>query len=220
MIRPLVVLRPEPGNTRTAGLIEARGGRAIRLPLFAVVPIAWTPPPPERFDALMLTSANAIRFAGPAFALYRALPVLAVGEATAVAARAAGLDVALTGDGDVLALMAAARTRGLVAPLHLAGRDRAASGVAAISVYASDALPVDPVSIRACEDAVMLLHSVRAATRFAELVDGAGMDRAAIRLAALSTTVLLAAGTGWGASIAVDRPVDAVLVNAACSLAD
>lgn len=220
MTRPLVVLRPEPGSTRTAGLIEARGGHAIRLPLFAVVPIAWTPPPPERFDSLMLTSANAIRFAGQAFALYRALPVLAVGEATAVTARAAGLDVALTGDGDAQALMAVAHERGLIAPLHLAGRDRAASGVVAVSVYASDALSIDPTSIRACEDAVILLHSARAAMRFAELVHEANMDRAAIRLAALSTTVLLAAGTGWGASVAVDRPVDAVLVDAALSLAD
>lgn len=220
MTRPLVVLRPEPGTTRTAGLIAARGGRAIRLPLFTVVPLAWTPPPPERFDALMLTSANAIRFAGPALAQYHALPVLAVGEATAAAARSAGLGVVLTGDGDARALMAAASERGLVAPLHLAGRDRAASGVAAVSVYASDAIPIDPANIRACEEAVVLLHSARAATRFAKLVDGASVDRASVRLAALSTVVLLAAGTGWGASIAVDRPVDAVLVDAALALAD
>ena len=39
----LAVLRPEPGNTATAGRIEAAGARAIRLPLFAVKALDWVP---------------------------------------------------------------------------------------------------------------------------------------------------------------------------------
>ena len=40
MTRPLAVLRPEPGNAATTQAIEALGRRAIRLPLFRVMPLA------------------------------------------------------------------------------------------------------------------------------------------------------------------------------------
>ena len=43
-MRRIAVLRPEPGNARTAAAVEAMGFAAIRLPLFAVVPLAWTVP--------------------------------------------------------------------------------------------------------------------------------------------------------------------------------
>ena len=65
MSRPLAVLRPEPGNGATAARIEELGFRAIRLPLFAVRALAWTMPDAADHDALLLTSANAVRFGGP-----------------------------------------------------------------------------------------------------------------------------------------------------------
>ena len=40
MSRPIAVLRPEPGNGATVAAIEAAGGMAIRLPLFAAAPVA------------------------------------------------------------------------------------------------------------------------------------------------------------------------------------
>ena len=86
MSRPIVVLRPEPGNRVTAAAIEGRGLRAIRLPLFAVQPVAWQAPDPAGFDALLLTSANAVRHGGAGLARLLSLPVFAVGEATADAA--------------------------------------------------------------------------------------------------------------------------------------
>ncbi len=82
-MKPLAVLRPEPGNAATAARIAAAGARTIRLPLFAVGPLAWTPPDPAVHDALLLTSANAVRQAGPGLAGYRTLPVHAVGAAPA-----------------------------------------------------------------------------------------------------------------------------------------
>lgn len=216
----MVVLRPEPGNARTAAAIEALGHRAIRLPLFAVTPVAWTPPS-GRFDALMLTSANAVRHVGPLPDRLRALPVIAVGAVTAATARAAGLHVTWTGDGDAAALVEAARALGLVAPLHLAGRDRASvPGVTAITVYASDPVPIDPTALHSCEGAVVLLHSVRAARRFALLADEAGVQRERIRLAGLSQTAVLAAGEGWRAAVHASRPIDAMLVARAVALAD
>src|SRR5690242_6691986 len=98
MSRAVAVLRPEPGNAATAAAIEALGLTAIRLPLFEIHAIDWAPPDATRFDALLLTSANAARHAGQGLAGFRSLPVHAVGEATAAAAREAGLEVVAVGD--------------------------------------------------------------------------------------------------------------------------
>ncbi len=119
MTRSLAVLRPEPGNAATVARIEALGLSAIRLPLFAARSLAWTPPDPAAFDALLLTSANAVRHAGAGLDALCGLPVVAVGEATARAARSAGLMVETVGAGDVASVVqASGRTR----LLHLAGR--------------------------------------------------------------------------------------------------
>ena len=113
MSRPIAVLRPEPGNGATVAAIEAAGGMAIRLPLFAAAPVAWHAPDPAAFDALLLTSANALRHGGPELAALRSLPVHAVGGATAAAARQAGFAVAHAGTGDGAALVAAAEAAGV-----------------------------------------------------------------------------------------------------------
>ena len=213
MSRPLAVLRPEPGNAATAARIEAAGGTALRLPLFAVRALDWTPPDPQQYDALLLTSANTLRHGGAGLATLRALPVLAVGAATATAARAAGFTVVLTGDHDAANLLA--QPHDFHRPLHLGGRDRIPTGATAIAVYVSDALNIAPAAIATLDGSVVLLHSARAAHRLAELV-----DPARLRIAALSPAVLAAAGPGWDATIVAPTPTDAALVAAALSLAD
>src|SRR5690606_42072955 len=52
-------------------------------PLFAIKPLDWTPPPASQFDALLLTSVNAVMHAGVGLEQYKQLPVLAIGEVTA-----------------------------------------------------------------------------------------------------------------------------------------
>lgn len=213
---PLAVLRPEPGNAATAGRIEAGGARAIRLPLFAVRALDWTPPEPADFDALLLTSANAVRFGGAGLDRFRVLPVLAVGARTAAAARAAGFDVMAAGVGDAAALIATAWANGVVRALHLGGRERgveAGGPVArAITVYASEALPIEPRDLDALQGTVALLHSARAARRLAELV---GPRRPTIGVAAFSPAVAAAAGSGWASIAIAAAPNDAALIEAA-----
>ncbi len=222
MTRSLVVVRPEPGNSRTRHRIESSGYLAIALPLFNIIQIGWTPPDRRNFDALMLTSANAVRMAGGALDEYRTLPVIAVGAATAKAARAAGLRVVLTGNRDATALIEAARARGFRNPLHLAGRDRAGThpSVVSVTVYASEPCDVTDAVIRDCADSVVLLHSARAAERLAVLVDAAAAQRRRIRIAALSPPVLSAAGDGWATSVYAAAPSDHMLVALATRLAD
>lgn len=207
MTRAIAVLRPEPGNARTASRIVAGGARAIRLPLFAAAPLAWTPPDPAGFDALIATSANAFRHGGDGLATVRDLPVHAVGAATARAATAAGFTVATVGDGDATALAAMLPAGQHL--LHLAGRERTAiPGAVAIAVYAADPLPVAAEKLAALAGSVALLHSARAAARLAELV----ATRGGIDLVAISATVAAAAGAGWASVTVPARPDDALLV--------
>jgi len=221
MSRPVAVLRPEPGNAATTARVEAAGLTAIRLPLFAVRAIDWTAPDPARFDALILTSANAPRLAGPALDALAHLPVFAVGPATAAAARAHGLTVAATGGGDGTEIVVALTARGFRRALLLAGRERRvqAGGVVAeaITVYASDPLPIAAEVVTALAGSVALLHSTRAAKHLAEI---AGAARPSLRLAAISEAVATAAGTGWAAVAASPAPDDAALIALARRLAD
>lgn len=236
MSRPVVVLRPQPGNAATVERLAALGLHAIPLPLFQVSALDWQTPAPDDFDALLLTSANAVRHAGPALADYRALPVLAVGEATAAAARAAGLDVMAAGNGNAAALVELAKGAGIARALHLGGRH---SMIAAardgerdtivrqhVAVYDSVPVAIDPARLAAIDGGIAMLHSARAARRLATLVatDGATGDltrlRARIGIAAISPAVLAAAGDGWRVGLAADQPRDDALVALARHLAD
>ena len=220
MTRTVAVLRPEPGNAATIARVEAAGLAAVRLPLFVVRSLGWTAPDPAAFDALILTSANAARLAGPGLDSLAGLPVFAVGPATAAAARARGLTIAETGDGDGAEIVTAMAARGFTRALLLAGRERHVDvgGIVAeaISVYASDPLPIGDRSIAGLADTVALLHSARAGERLADLVD----TRASIRLAAISEAVAAAAGTGWAAIAVAPTPDDATMIALARRLAD
>ena len=215
-----VVLRPEPGNAQTAARLEGLGIVVQRCPLFAVAPVAWTPPEPSGYDALLLTSANAVRHAGPGLQALSALPVLAVGTATAAAARAAGLTITALGDTDAAAVIDHGRTLGFARLLHLAGRDRTDAVPDAVTVYASDPVELAAAAVQAWTDHLALLHSPRAARRFASLVDQHDVARQQIGIAALSAAVAETAGGGWATRVAADRPDDARLAALAASLID
>ena len=224
MSRAIAVLRPEPGNTATAAAIEALGLTAIRLPLFEVHAIDWVAPDASRFDALLLTSANAPRHAGPGLAGLRSLPVHAVGDATAAAARDAGLEVVAVGDRDGAALVAAAAASGVRRGLLLGGRDRALGSdpiiAEAIAVYASDPMAVPAEALDQLAGSVVLVHSPRAARRLADLIDRVGIDRRTVRLAAISAAAVDAAGGDWERIAAAAVPDDATLIALARSLTD
>lgn len=217
MTRTAIVLRPAPGDAQTIARLTALGIPTRALPLFAVHPVAWSLPEGE-FDALLVTSANAIRYAG--LDGVRGLPVVAVGEASAAAARAVGFAVAITGASDGTAVVAEARATGFARLLHLAGHDRIAlPDVTTVTVYRSETLDPPPGALEAARGQVALLHSPRAARRFAALVDRDSVPRASIRLAALSEAIARAAGTGWGETLVAARPDDASLAALAARLA-
>lgn len=213
MMRPVLVLRPQPGADATAARARALGLEPIVAPLFRIVPREWDWAGPA--EALLVTSANAARMLGAD--PDRTLPVYAVGEATAAALRDTGFERLTVGQAGVAALVAQASADGVRHMLHLAGEDRTEfePGLVRIDtriVYAAEPVSPEPVFSQALAgSAVTLLHSARAAERFAELA-GTGH-----RVAALSAQVL-SAGGAWMTSIVAERPTDDALLAAAARL--
>lgn len=217
----VLILRPRPGADETAQRARAIGLEPVLAPLFEVRPLAWRPPDAARFDAVMLTSANAARCAGEAMTSFLQLPCYAVGEATATAARAAGFGDVRCGSADGAALVAAMAADGIRTAFHPCGRDRTAldpPGIAIVSVpvYAAEAADRLPAEAQAAlaAGAVALLHSPRAATTFARLA-GARED---VRIAAISPATAAAAGTGWRAVAVAATPRDEALLEVAAKL--
>lgn len=224
MSRPIAVLRPNPGNRVAASAIEAAGRVAIRLPLFEVHPRPWTCPDPAGFDALIVTSSNAIRHAGPDLARLLDLPVYAVGAVTAETAHRAGFAIAAVGEAGAEALLERAEALGVRHALHIAGRERSIEpgGIVAevVTVYASDAVPIAARDAARLAGSVALVKSARAGKRFAEVVDQHGLDRARIALIAISDRAAEAAGPGWE-KVEVPEDFSAPgLIQAAIALAD
>lgn len=211
-MKPLIVLRPEPGASRTAARAEGLGLRVIRIPLFAVVPVEWRAPDPKDFDALILTSANAVRHGGEELLKLRSLPVHAVGEATAAMARVAGLSVVSVGERG---------SRSMVLPqeqrlLHLAGRDhQPVPGATAIAVYEARALD-QPEGMDQLSNCTVAVHSPRAGRRLAELVE----NRSRIAVCAISTAAAAACGDGWLTISAASEPNDMSLLALAARLCE
>lgn len=211
-MRPLVLLRPEPGGSSSAARAMAMGLEVRLVPLFTIVPLAWTAPDPAQFDALVLTSANALRHAGAELQKLKALPVHAVGEATAALARAAGFTVASVGAGGSgdMDLPPGQRL------LHLAGRNHGDTGAASvIPVY--EARQIDrPAGLDALRDCVIAVHSPRAGLRLAELV----ADRSSIAIAAISAAAAEACGVGWERIEVAPKPADDQLLALAARLCE
>lgn len=212
-MRRLLVLRPEPGATATLRRARERGLEAHAISLFEVEPVEWAVPDPSAFDALLLTSANAVRHGGPGLQAFRELPVHAVGGATAQAARDAGFDVASVGDWDVDRLLGS--IHGSLRLLHLCGEHRTVpegvrQPIAAVPVYRARAR--EGVGIGAAADSVALIHSPRAGSRFAELVDAQAIGRRTIIIAAISRAAAEAAGSGWAAIETAASPTDDALL--------
>ncbi len=201
---PLIVIRPEPGCTATVAAARDASLDPRGYPLFAVTARSWQAPPPDAHDALLLGSANAIRLAGPGLAAIRHLPVYAVGDVTADAARAAGFTVVGQGQGGLqsaLTQLDPAHHR----LLRLAGEERIVlalpAGVTMTErvVYASQAQPMPPeLAALLAEPALIALHSAEAAQHFAAECVRNGLRRAPLRLCTLGPRIAAAAGDGWG----------------------
>ena len=190
------------------------GLQVVRCPLFAIQPVDWLSPPPSSFHALLLTSSNAVAFAGQSLEDYRSLPVHAVGKATADAAHDAGLKIASVGEHGVESLLAAIPERQRL--LHLCGADRipAATHHAVHECVVYRALPIDDPGLPPLGGATIAVHSPRAGRRLAQLSGGC----TTATVVAISTMAADACGKGWGRVAVAERPDDGALLALAASL--
>lgn len=214
-MRRVLVLRPEPGAGATIERARGLGLEAIAVPLFEIEALEWKAPEAASFDALLLTSANAVRYGGNELLKLRGLKAYAVGDATALAGREAGFDIAATGDAGVERLL------GSIEPglkvLHPCGEDRrdptdARQDVVPIAVYRSRA--IEKPDLSAVRGSIVLVHSPRAGRRLAELV----ADRGSIAIAAISSEAAKAVGSGWECIESARGPNDDALLALAARL--
>jgi uroporphyrinogen-III synthase len=213
-MRKLLLLRPEPGLAASAERARRMGLEVMAYPLFRVEPIAWQAPDPTNLDALLLTSANAIRHGGAELDGLKSLPAHAVGSATADAAREAGFDVASVGEGNAEDLLATLPSSQRL--LHLVGEHhREFAGAHLIDrqvVYRSAA--IEGPDLPPLEGLVVAIHSPRAGARLSELAG----KRARTAVAAISEAAARAVGDGWERVEVAERPDDPSLLALAAML--
>ncbi len=219
MSLPAIVLRPAPGHAATIERLRAAGVETVHhVPLSALYPVAWTPPAIAAHHRLLLTSANAVRLAGDGLAALAALDCWCVGEATATAARAAGLRVSHVGDSDAAALIGhcgGAHWLWLAGRVHQPLRVEAPAMLTITCCYDSRPVAVEE------EDAdllhapgVILVHSAATAQQLATLV----YERAPVHVVAISAAVAEALGSGWASVSIAAAPRDAEMVALAAKL--
>ncbi len=169
----LLVTRPEPDGERTAAELRARGHEVLLAPMLRVEAIPDAELGAGPWAGVLITSANGARAvaAHPRFGEIAGLPVVAVGRASAEAAREAGFAQAISaeGDGRDLVRAVAARFVGKPAPLlYLAGEDRARDLVGELGGFG---IAVHPVVVYRTVKATGFPAPVRAALEAGQ-VDG------------------------------------------------
>jgi uroporphyrinogen-III synthase len=218
MTLPLLLLRPQPGNDASAAQARAIGLDPVQLPLFEIERIDAGPAPEGPFDAILLSSANGARFGAAVLRALAHLPAYAVGEATAQAARRAGVGTVKIGGGDAASTATMMVAEGHDRVLHLCGADVRPFDPQGLTVTrhvvyqvverAEEALRSE---LDRLTSAVIAIHSPRAGRRLAALV--APEERPRFHVAAISAATADACGSGW-ASIAISpAPDDTALLH-------
>lgn len=136
----VVVTRPQADSERTAAALEALGHEVLVAPLMRIEPVAVDLA--GTWSAIVITSANALQAVSAAADGVKTLPVFAVGDRSAEAARRAGFAEVSSANGDIkdLVRLVAARTVGAEAPLlYLAGEDRSGDLVTQLAAHGIDA---------------------------------------------------------------------------------
>lgn len=108
MAARVLVLRPQAAGLRTAARLAALGLECVRAPILRIEPTG-APVPDGPFDAVCVTSAAALHRMAHLPDALKALPLLAVGERTALLAREAGFAHVHAADGERHSLAALAR---------------------------------------------------------------------------------------------------------------
>jgi uroporphyrinogen-III synthase len=144
----VLVTRPHPDNETTARGLRARGFEALMAPMLRFEPMPPSDDLTADYGAVIVTSANALRAIEPQLvqSALLSLPLFAVGDHTASAARSLGFAEVISADGDAAALRAsvlgAKRSRKGSALLYLAGADLSRDLAGEFSAHGRDVVTV------------------------------------------------------------------------------
>lgn len=214
----LLIIRPEPGASKTANRARMLGFDPVTMPMFEIVPQAWVVPNADAYDALLISSANTIRHGGAGLKSLLSLPVFAVGKASADASAEAGFEVAATGQEGAQSALNLARDNGHQRILWLAGMDHVSTEPETDIrvVYQACELDAPDQMIELLRSGGhVVLHSPRAAQHFAAFVEKNKLDHGQISIVAISENVAVAAASGWAKMAVASAPDDASLLAAA-----
>jgi uroporphyrinogen-III synthase len=201
----VLVTRPHPDDEITAAGLRARGYEVLQAPMLRFEPVASGDDEGGRYGAIVLTSANAVRGLVPQLkdSKLLKLPVFAVAEHAAAAARAAGFENVTSANGDAASLrdlvLARARSKQLkkTSPLlYLAGADLArdlggeleARGFAVVTRTTYRMSPILDLPRETCEAfaanriEAVLHYSRRSARAFVEAARNAGVEISALAI--------------------------------------
>lgn len=210
----VLVTRPHPDDETTASALRARGFEILKAPILRFEPVAFRDDIEMRYGAVLVTSANAVRgiellLQEPALqehfnaARLLKLPLFAVGEHSASAARRAGFENVIVANGDAMALrdlvLARVRAKQLKKTnplLYLAGADVARDlagelGKRGFSVVTHTTYRMAPVPSlpREVSDAfaanaieAVLHYSRRSAGAFLDAARAAGVEISALAI--------------------------------------
>jgi uroporphyrinogen-III synthase len=198
----LIVTRPEPEATRTARALIRLGHEAILSPMLDIVLDSKAPIPAGAYQALVVTSSNAVRAlaARADNKVARGLPLFAVGDQTALEARRAGFGNARSAGGalaDLVALLSAELLPEAGKLLYAAGDARAGdlagemrtrgfeveTAIVYRAVPAARLARVAEAALHADSVDGALLFSRRSAEAFASAVSAAGLAPLSKRVA-------------------------------------
>jgi len=228
----VVVTRPQADAERSADTLRKRGYEVLVAPLMRVEAIAADLA--GTWSAVVITSANApgaIAHDRACEAL-RTLPLFAVGERSARAARAAGFTDVTAAGGDVrdLVQLIAEHHAGAKAPLiYLAGEDRAADLIGELAVHGIEAemrvvyravtAPFPPALIAALKEGAVdavLHYSRRSADNYLAGAKAAGIAAEAlnVRHVCLAPAVAAPLQAAGAARIAIaSHPQETALIE-------
>lgn len=176
----IIILRPTQGAEQSAKIALDRGFDPVIASASQIQPISWQSRSPASFDAIMITSANALRHAGHNLHDYLHLPLFAVGKATAQLARDMGFTIAAIGQGGAKALLPLITAYGARNILRLVGRDYVDvqadnCNFETILVYEAAALPLSNALKNIICDGeaphIFTFHSTRAVQIFSAYIE-------------------------------------------------
>lgn len=199
----VLLTRPYPDNEASAARLRGRGLEVLLAPMLRFEPVAFECDPAAHYDAVVVTSSNALRAIEPQLAKMRLaeLPLFAVGDHTASTARELGFGKVISAGGDAAALrgrlLEGVRARELPKQsklLYLAGADVARDlagelrehglDVVAQTTYRMAALSTLPREVceafSATRVQAVLHYSKRSAAAFLQAVRGEGIEISAL----------------------------------------